>query len=339
MEVIFAPKNIVERIKKLNKNCVIVLGNEPVVSNHIKKEIRSFTNSNNIEYQSITFSAPDKINEIKKLFDNGSLFSNETLFSISIPAGRVLEDTKKFIIKVVAENSNNFFIIHFQKSTKELLKSSWFHELRKKSIQLEANEPTLNQIQHAIKVRADFHNVNLDNESISLLSNLSSSNLLSAENEIIKLSLLGLGTEIDIKKLLSHISNGSKFDSFKLIDYCMSGDMQKTAQALSYFEEEGIEPLILNGLFSWMFTAISKLKFSADSSVTNSKLIELRIFGTSQEIVRSSLAKLSSKQVEASLIKIREIDLICKGLHIGDPWLEINRFVFGISRLFNKKTA
>ena len=339
MEAIFAPKNIVERIKKLNKNCVIVLGNEPVVSNHIKKEIRSFTNSNNIEYQSITFSAPDKINEIKKLFDNGSLFSNETLFSISIPAGRVLEDTKKFIIKVVAENSNDYFIVHFQKPTKELLKSSWFQELSKKSLQLEAKEPDSNHIQQAIKARANFHKVNLDNESISLLSNLSLGNLLSAENEVIKLSLVGLGAEIDIKKLISHISNGSKFDSFKLLDYCISGQMKKTAQALSYFEEEGIEPLILNGMFSWIFTAISKIKFSADRSVTNTKLIELRIFGTTQELVRTSLNKLSSKQIEASLIKIKEIDLICKGLRIGNPWLEINRFVFGITRLFNKKTA
>ena len=172
-----------------------------------------------------------------------------------------------------------------------------------------------------------------------MLSNLSLGNLLSAENELIKLSLIGLGDNIDIKKLISHVSNGSRFDSFKLLDYCMSGQMQKTAQALSYFEEEGIEPLILNGMFSWIFTAISKLKFSADSSVTTSKLIELRIFGTTQELVRASLNKLSSKQIEASLIKIKEIDLICKGLHIGNSWLEINRFVFGIARLFNKKTA
>ena len=339
MEAIFAPRNIIEKIKELNKNCVIILGNEPVVSTHIKKEIKSFTDLNNIEYQSINFDTPDKINDLRLLFDNGSLFSNKTLYSISIAAGRVLDEIKKFIIKGIEENSNDFFIIHFQKSTKELLKSSWYQELIKKSLKLEANEPTLNQIQQAIKARADFHNVNLDNESISLLSNLSSSNLLSAENEIIKLSLLGLGADIDIIKLISNISNGSKFQSFKLLDYCMSGQIQKTAQALSYFEEEGMEPLILNGMFSWIFIAISKLKCSDGGSVTNTKLIELRIFGTTQELVRNSINKLSSKQIEASLIKIKEIDLICKGLQIGDPWLELNRFVFGISRVFNKKTA
>ena len=49
----FSPKEIIEKIKELNKNCIIILGNEPVVSNHIKKEIRCFSDLNNIEYKSI----------------------------------------------------------------------------------------------------------------------------------------------------------------------------------------------------------------------------------------------------------------------------------------------
>jgi len=37
MESNFVPSKIIEKIKELNKNCVIILGGEPVVSNHIKK--------------------------------------------------------------------------------------------------------------------------------------------------------------------------------------------------------------------------------------------------------------------------------------------------------------
>ena len=37
MEAIFAPKNIIEKIIELNKNCVIILGNEPVVSIILKQ--------------------------------------------------------------------------------------------------------------------------------------------------------------------------------------------------------------------------------------------------------------------------------------------------------------
>ena len=320
MEVIFAPKNIIQKIQGLNKNCVIILGDEPVVSNHIKTDIKNYTDLNNIEYKLINFDSSNKLDQIRPVFDNSSLFSNKTIFSISIASGRILEETKNFLVKVISENNNDFFIIHFHNFTKELLKSTWFTKIKESSIQIEAKEPNTQQIQEAIKARANFYNLSLDNESISLLSNLSLGTLLAAENEIIKLSLLGIKTDIDVKELLSHISNGSKFDSFKLLDYCMSGQIKKTAQALSYFEEEGIEPLMLNGMFSWVFTAISKLKFSSDGSVTNSKLIELRIFGTTQELVKTSLTRLSSKQVEASLIKIKEIDLICKGLLIGDPW-------------------
>ena len=215
----------------------------------------------------------------------------------------------------------------------------YFIGLKKSAIQFEAKEPSINQIENAVKVRANFHKLNLDSESISLLSNLSLGNLLAAENEIIKLSLLNIKSDINLKKLISNISNGSKFDSFKLLNYCMSGKTFETAQVLSYFEEEGVEPLMLNGLFSWVFNAISKIKFSQDNNITNTKLMELRIFGTTQDLVRSALNKLSSNQIEASLIKIKEIDLICKGSKMGDPWLEINRFAFGVSRLFNKKTA
>jgi len=338
MEAIFAPKNIFKKLQDLNKNCLIILGNEPVVSNHIKEDIKSSTNSNNFEYHSIVIDSSLKIEQLKPLFENNSLFSNKTLFNINIPGGRITEEIKKFIIKVISENTDDLFVFHFQSATKDLLKSSWFNDVKKIAIQLEAKEPGINQIEEAVKIRANFYKLNLDNESLSLLSNLSLGNLLAAENEIIKLSLLDINTNIDAKKLISLMSNGSKFDSFQLLDFCMTGKIEKTAQALSYFEEKGMEPILLNGIFSWIFTAISKLKFSLIEPISSKKLAELRIFGSSQELVRNSINKLSSKQIEASLLKIKEIDLICKGLQIGDPWLEINRFAFGISRLFNKKS-
>lgn len=339
MEAHFAPKDIIKKTQGLNKNSVLILGNEPVVANHIIKDIKSFADVNNIERQSINLDSSKKLNDIKILFENNSLFSNKMIFHISVPGGRIMEDVKKLIVRIILENSNDLFVIHFQNPTKELLKSRWFKEIYNSSLQVEAKEPSFQRIQEAIKERANFYNLKIDDESLSLLSNLSLGNLMSAENEVIKLSLLGINSDINIKLLLSHISNGSKFDSFKLLDYCMTGQIIKTEEVLRYLEEEGIEPLMLNGLFSWIFNAIAKLKFSSDNHINTNNLIKLRIFGNSQTLVRNSLNILSLSQIEASLIKIKEIDLICKGIRVGDPWLEINRFVFGISRLIKKKIA
>ena len=82
----------------LNKNCLIILGNEPVVSNHIKEDIKSSTNSNNFEYHPIIIDSSLKIEQLKPLFENTSLFSNRMLFNINIPGGRITEEIKKFII-------------------------------------------------------------------------------------------------------------------------------------------------------------------------------------------------------------------------------------------------
>jgi DNA polymerase-3 subunit delta len=62
----------------------------------------------------------------------------------------------------------------------------------------------------------------------------------------------------------------------------------------------------------------------------------MRIFGSSQLIVKRSLKLLSKKQIEAVLIRIKDIDLMCKGINRGDPWLELNRLSFGLSRILNK---
>ena len=161
MEANFAPNEIIKQIKDLNKNCVIILGNEPVVSNHIKKDIRSFTDLNNIEHQSINLDTSKKLDQIKPLFENNSLFSSQTIFSISVASGRVSEDTKKFIVKVILENKNDFFIMHFHNNTKELLKSGWFNKIKSHSLQLEATEPSPHRIQEAIKVRANLFYINL----------------------------------------------------------------------------------------------------------------------------------------------------------------------------------
>ena len=104
MEAIFAPINIIKKIQGLNKNCVIILGNEPVVSNHIKSDIKTYSDLNNIEYKSLRFDSSNKLDQIRPLFENTSLFSNQTIFNISITSGRILEETKIYILKVSPKN-------------------------------------------------------------------------------------------------------------------------------------------------------------------------------------------------------------------------------------------
>ena len=113
-------------------------------------------------------------------------------------------------------------------------------------------------------------------------------------------------------------------------------NLDKVSHLITSLEEEGMEPLMINGLYAWIFRAIANIKINNNGQYVQNDFIKLRIFGSSQNLVINCINNLSVKQIEASLNKIKDIDLICKGLLLGNPWLELNRFVTGIARILCK---
>ena len=90
-------------------------------------------------------------------------------------------------------------------------------------------------------------------------------------------------------------------------------------KAALYLKEEGVQPLMINGLFAWFFKAVSRIKLSSNQSINSNVLMKLRIFGASQNLASQTIRSLTAKQVEACLNKIQEIDQIGKGYQNGRP--------------------
>jgi DNA polymerase-3 subunit delta len=187
-----------------------------------------------------------------------------------------------------------------------------------------------------VSLRADFYNLSFTDGAIEMLSQLTLGNFLLVENELIKLQLIFDKTEINEKKLINHLSNGTKYDSFDLINASLLGNKKITINSLKCLYENGVDPLSINGLFAWIFKAIAKFKASNKISPSYDEFMKMRIFGSSQVLVKNTLHTLSKKQIETVLVRIKDIDLICKGLNTGDPWLELKRLSFGLSRILNK---
>jgi|TARA_B110000971_G_scaffold44180_1_gene43950 DNA polymerase-3 subunit delta len=326
----------IDTLRSKNKNCIVVMGGEPVVTNHTVSLCQDYFKNKEFGIETISINSTTKVNDLVPIFSDGSLFNNNSLYKIKVARGRVSEEVKELITQSIMSKSDDFYIINAEIDSKDFKKSSWYKVLQKLSITTEANEPSSTEIIKSIKNRAEFHGLDLDNDAVNIISELTEGNLLAAENEIMKLSLLHQGITVGATDISSLLSNSSKYDGFKLIEFSLKGKISESHKAITRLEEEGIEPLMINGLYAWIFRAISNIKISKEGKYSQNDLIKLRIFGSSQNLVINCLNNLSLKQIEASLSKIRDIDLICKGLLIGNPWLELNRFVIGISRILSK---
>ena len=336
MLVKFAPTNILTDLKENKKNCLVIVGKEPIQICTIKDDINKSCQKNSIDKIPIKVENGIDLNQLDHTFNNQSLFSSQIIYEFEVPDGIIKKEIKESILKKIGEHTDSYFIFYFKKDFKEFKKQNWYEILKHLSQIIIAEEPNTEQITQAIKDRAHFRQVKLTDEAKKLLTNYSMGNLMQAENDIKKLKLIYDKQEVDESMLLSLITNGSKYDGFNFIEHCINGDMKKTNEAARYLREEGVQPLMINGLFAWFFKAVSRIKLSSNQSINTNVLMKLRIFGTSQNLASQTIRSLTTKQVVACLNKIQEIDQIGKGIKMGDPWLEINRFSMGIAKMMNR---
>ncbi|MDG2253255.1 MAG: DNA polymerase III subunit delta [Methylophilaceae bacterium] len=319
-----------------NKNCILVVGGEPVITNYTVTFCQNYFQQKDFGIEAITINSTTKAGDLEPIFSDGSLFSNNNLYKITISKGRISEDVKKLITQSIISKLEDFYVISVESDSKDFKKTSWYKNLQKLSAITEANEPNSIEIIKLIKVRAQLHELDLNEEAINLIAEFTEGNLLAAENEIIKLSLLHQGSKINAANISKLLSNSAKYDGFKLLEFTLKGEINNTYKAIKCLEEEGMEPLMINGLYAWIFRAVANIKISNNGQYTQNDFLKLRIFGPSQTLVINCVNNLSDKQIEASLRKIKDIDLICKGLLPGNPWLELNRFVIGLARILYK---
>ena len=336
MLVKFAPTNILTDLKKNKKNCLVIVGKEPIQICTVKDDINKSCQNDSIDKILIKVENGIDLNQLDHTFNNQSLFSSQIIYEFEVSDGIIKKEIKEYILKKISEHTDSYFIFYFKKDFKEFKKQNWYEILKHLSQIIIAEEPNTEQITQAIKDRAHFHQVKLTDEAKKLLTNYSMGNLMQAENDIKKLKLIYDKQEVDESILLSLITNGSKYDGFNFIEHCINGDMKKTNEAAQYLKEEGVQPLMINGLFAWFFKAVSRIKLSSNQSININVLMKLRIFGASQNLASQTIRSLTTKQVVACLNKIQEIDQIGKGIKMGDPWLEINRFSMGIAKMMNR---
>jgi DNA polymerase III subunit delta len=326
----------IERLREKSKNCIVIVGGEPVITNQTLSICKKYFETINFGLETISLDLNTTISDLGPIFSDGSLFNNSTLYNISLVTGKISDNVKTTITHSISNRIGDFFIVNVKTDSKDFKKSTWFRLLEKISLVIEASEPNPAEIIEAIKNRSRFHGVSLTEEATSLIAELSEGSLLTAENEIIKLSLMNNDEKVDVIDISNSISNGSKYDSFQLLDCCFHGKIAETHKVIGYLEEEGVEPLLINGLYAWLFRAILNIKISKQGGYSQDAFAKFRVYGTSQKLVINGAAKMTHRQIEASMNKIRDIDLICKGLLVGNPWLELNRFVTGLSRILNK---
>ena len=328
-----------KELQKNQQSKFLLLGDEALSRKEAFDIIRQFAKEKTYtEKLSFTVDRFFKWDQCASSLSSQGLFSQKRIIEIIIPSGKINAEGGDSFYKILQNlTQNDLLVVHLPQIDKETKFQRWFKEIEKIAYTIKLDEIKPTELAFWLKKRASLLSIDLDEESIQLISQLVHGNMLAADQELNKLALLFPGQSISYEKVSQSISNVSRYDTYELTDYVLNGDQMKTLLTLNFLKEEGQNPISITSSLSWVLKPmleIKELDFKGQS--LENHLTKSRIFGDKLIFTKKAMSFFSLKHLRAAIQKLSEIDKISKGVSPGDAWLETMRLCLGLAKIASR---
>jgi DNA polymerase-3 subunit delta len=328
-----------KELQKNQQSKFLLLGDEALSRKEAFDIIRQFAKEKTYtEKLSFTVDRFFKWDQCASSLSSQGLFSQKRIIEIIIPSGKINAEGGDSFYKILQNlTQNDLLVVHLPQIDKETKFQRWFKEIEKIAYTIKLDEIKPTELPFWLKKRASLLSIDLDEESIQLISQLVHGNMLAADQELNKLALLFPGQSIPYEKVSQSISNVSRYDTYELTDYVLNGDQMKTLLTLNFLKEEGQNPISITSSLSWVLKPmleIKELDFKGQS--LENHLTKSRIFGNKLIFTKKAMSFFSLKHLRAAIQKLSEIDKISKGVSPGDAWLETMRLCLGLAKIASR---
>lgn len=279
--------------------------------------------------------------QLKASSQSISLFASRRLLELNIPSGKPGVEGGKALQEFAAKlPGDTISLITLPKLDKTGQGSAWFSALEKVGVIIPLQTVEIERLPRWIGNRLQAQGQQVDEATLEFLANQVEGNLLAAHQEIQKLGLLYPAGALDPEAVREAVMNVSRYDVFQLGDALLAGDPARTAKILQGLEAEGAQPLALLGVLAWLLRGVTRVKIAETRGENLANAMQqAKIWGDRQSQVKRMLARVSLRQLQAAMLKMAEIDKICKGIAPGKPWLEISRLCIGLARSGTRRQA
>lgn len=279
--------------------------------------------------------------QLKASIQSISLFSSRRLMELHIPSGKPGVEGGRALQEFAADLPvDTISLITLPKLDKTGQSSAWFTALDKIGVVIPLQTVEIERLPRWIGNRLQAQGQQADGSTLEFLANQVEGNLLAAHQEIQKLGLLYPAGALDPEAVREAVLNVSRYDVFQLGDALLAGDPARAAKILQGLEAEGAQPLALLGVLAWLLRGVTRVKMAETRGENLANAMQqAKIWGDRQAQVKRMLARVSLRQLQAAMLKMAEIDKICKGIAPGKPWLEISRLCIGLARSGTRRQA
>lgn len=245
-----------------------------------------------------------------------SLFAEQRLFELRMPSGKPDKGAVLLAELAARPAPELLFLVITDRLDKKSSDAPWVQAIEKHGTWVSVAAVDTAALPAWLRSRAKALRIEIDADASQLIIDRVEGNLLAAQQELEKLSLLSNGRSIDTDLVLRSVGDNARYDVFQLAEAAAAGDAARALRVLFGLKSEGVEPtLILWALVRelrgmWQARERERLRSSARGSGWN-------LAATPSGRALSRLKKLPLTPL---LIQASYTDRIIKGIAAGDAW-------------------
>lgn len=323
-------------LKQGLQSIYVLIGDEPLAQRESLDAIRSEAISQGYdERTSLIVERNFNWQQVQNFGQSISLFSSRRLLELNIPNGKPgLEGGKALQALTAKALPDTTIIIILPTLERDAKNSAWFAALESHAQLISLNEVDAASLPKWIAGRLAQHGQYTSQQTLEFLAHQVEGNLLAANQEVEKLSLLYPQGELSEETVREAVLNVSRYDAFQLGEAVLAGDAERATRILQGLQDEGETAVAVMNPLIWVLRPLVRIK-QAEMHGANlaSAMTSARIYGDKQTLVKRAISRFSLRQLEAALQKLADIDKMAKGVMLGDAWLEISRLCFGLAKV------
>lgn len=268
-----------------------------------------------------------------------SLFATRKIVDLRIPTGKPgVEGSKYFTDYAGRLDADVLLVISCGAWDTASRNSKWAGELARVGALVEVWPVRAADLPGWIAKRMQAAGLKADADAVRALADFVEGNLLAAQQEIDKISLLHTGSVITEETIHSAVSNNARFDAFRLGESFMQGKAADCLRVVAGLQRAGEPIQAISGALVYQLLQLDAVREALQNGDSEaSAFARNRVFKMQQPQVRQALRRIHTSTLRASFSALSRIDRQSKGQEQGDPWQTLERMLVGLASAGVKK--
>jgi len=311
----------------------LVSGDEPLLVKESCDLIRQAAKSKAFIERELFHGEKGDIDRFTSASDNLSLFAEQKIYEFRFNKTPPAEFSKTFEKWCEQPPEDQFLLISCAKLDKKSTNKSWYKSLEKLGAHITIWPIDAKSLPTWLSSRARKNGLSIEAKALEILAERVEGNLLAADQEIQRLSLLYANKESNSEAITAKmVGDNARYDSFELLEACFNGDAKRLTRILKGLKLEGEAVARINALLTFELRNLTKMAWDCHKGEAPAQVMQkYYVWGNKKQGYAKSLLRYPVSGWQRLLARCLDLDKMIKGQQSGDAWLAMESLLLQIS--------